>query len=85
LLGPLLGLLLGSFLRLLLRSFLRLLLRSLLGLLLGSFLRLLLRLHILRGGSVNNAPAGVRSAGRAGVAPSFRSLFDGFRPARTCP
>ena len=41
--------------------------------------------RLLRGGSFNYPPALVRSASRVWNAPSFRSIFYGFRLARTYP
>ena len=41
--------------------------------------------RLLRGGSFNYPPALVRSASRDWNAPSFRSIFYGFRPSRTYP
>jgi formylglycine-generating enzyme required for sulfatase activity len=40
-------------------------------------------LRLLRGGSIYDSPASVRSASRDWVAPSNRSIYGGFRPART--
>ena len=39
--------------------------------------------RLLRGGTFGYRPAGVRSAIRDGVAPSYRDANFGFRPART--
>ena len=39
--------------------------------------------RLLRGGSFDDHPANVRSAGRSWDAPSNRSTFNGFRPSRT--
>lgn len=41
--------------------------------------------RVLRGGSWNNGPRNVRSAGRNGAAPGKRFSFFGFRVARTLP
>jgi formylglycine-generating enzyme required for sulfatase activity len=42
-------------------------------------------LRVLRGGSWNNGPHGVRSARRHGAAPDFRRSDVGFRVAKTLP
>jgi formylglycine-generating enzyme required for sulfatase activity len=39
--------------------------------------------RVLRGGSFTNIALGVRSANRIWYAPTNRSVFVGFRPART--
>jgi formylglycine-generating enzyme required for sulfatase activity len=39
----------------------------------------------LRGGAFCDQPANVRSAYRGEFVPSYRSIYGGFRPARTYP
>jgi formylglycine-generating enzyme required for sulfatase activity len=41
--------------------------------------------RLLRGGSFDNQPPFVRSAGRYGYAPAYRDGTFGFRPSRTLP
>lgn len=41
--------------------------------------------RVLRGGSWNNAPRNMRSAGRNGYSPELRFSFFGFRLARKLP
>jgi formylglycine-generating enzyme required for sulfatase activity len=41
--------------------------------------------RVLRGGSLNNQPAYLRSAGRYSFGPSYLASNVGFRPARTVP
>jgi formylglycine-generating enzyme required for sulfatase activity len=41
--------------------------------------------RVVRGGSFNDPPAGVRSASRVSSTPSYGDITNGFRPARTLP
>ena len=41
--------------------------------------------RLLRGTAFDNRPAVVRSARRSWLAPTYRLMYLGFRPARTCP
>jgi len=42
-------------------------------------------LHVVRGGAFYYQPEDIRSASRISLAPDYRNIGVGFRPARMCP